>query len=380
MFYRLPNFLDLFGSADPLSKRRKTVCGRWRMNMNMKINISNFTLTEMEDFFVGLGEQKFRAKQVFQWLHKGVDKFEEMTVLSKALRNKLDDLAMIEQLDIVQVQISKADGTRKYLLKLMDENFIESVLMKYKFGNTLCISSQAGCRMGCRFCASGKDGLSRDLHPAEMVGQIHAAEKESGEKVGNVVIMGTGEPLDNYEHLAKFLEIAHHPEGLNLGWRSITVSTCGLIPQMERFAREFPQVNLAISLHAPDDERRSQMMPINSRYPLDMLLSACQQYAKQTGRRITFEYALVQGVNDGVADAEHLATKVKGINCHINLIPLNQVDEKGYLGTNRKQAEVFQQTLEKRRIPSTIRRTLGSDIDGACGQLRLRHSHKEAEV
>lgn len=346
----------------------------------MKTNVSNLTLPEMEDFFVGLGEQKFRAKQVFQWLHKGVGSFDEMTVLSKTLKDKLNGVATIEQLAVEQVQISKEDRTRKYLLKLVDGNFIESVLMKYKFGNTLCISSQAGCRMACRFCASGLDGLSRNLHAAEMIGQIHAAEKESGEKVSNVVVMGTGEPLDNYENLARFLEIVHSPEGLNLGWRSFTISTCGLIPQMEQFAQEFPQVNLAISLHAPDDARRSQMMPINDRYPLDLLLPACRQYAEQTGRRITFEYALVQGVNDAVADAAALATKVKGINCHINLIPLNQVDEKGYRGTNRRQAEEFQQVLEKRRIQSTIRRTLGSDIDGACGQLRLRRSQAETEA
>jgi 23S rRNA (adenine2503-C2)-methyltransferase len=340
----------------------------------MKTNLKNLSIKEMELFLESLGEKKFRAKQIFSWIYKGADSFEEMTDLSKDLRSKLEEHAEIKKLSILKVQNSEKDGTRKYLFGLDDGNSIEAVFMKYKFGNTVCISSQAGCRMGCSFCASAINGLQRDLTAGEMADQIISIEKDTGEKVGNVVIMGTGEPLDNYENLSGFLRNIHEKDGLNLGMRSITVSTCGLIPKMMEIAEDFPQINLAVSLHAPNDTVRSRLMPISKRYPMNELLEACRQHIEKTGRRITFEYALVQEVNDSDGNAEALAAKLRGINCHVNLIPLNRVDETGFSGSDRKDAERFRDILERRGIQVTIRRELGSDIDAACGQLRLKNT------
>lgn len=340
----------------------------------MKTDILNLTIKELENYLDELGEKSFRARQIFSWIHKGVHSFDEMTDLSKELRHRLNENAEIKKLCLLQVQNSEKDGTRKYLFGLTDGNSIESVFMKYKYGNSICISSQAGCRMGCSFCASAINGLQRNLTAGEMTGQILAAEKETGEKVGNVVVMGTGEPFDNYENLTKFINIIHTKEGLNIGLRSITVSTCGVIPKIEEFGQDYPQVNLAISLHAPNDIIRGKLMPINQKYPMNELLKACKQHVELTGRRITFEYALVKGVNDSERNAEELAARLRGINCHVNLIPLNKVVETGLNGTDRNTGERFMQVLEKRNIQVTIRRELGSDIDAACGQLRLKNN------
>jgi 23S rRNA (adenine2503-C2)-methyltransferase len=337
----------------------------------MKTDLMSLTLQELEQYLESLEEKKFRAKQVFSWIYKGAESFGEMTDLSLELRRKLSENAEIRKLRTLKVQNSEKDGTRKYLFRLADGNSIESVFMKYKFGNTACISSQAGCRMGCAFCASAAGGLCRNLTAGEMADQILSVEKDTGEKVGNVVVMGTGEPLDNYENLSVFLRNIHEKDGLNLGMRSITVSTCGLIPKMAALAMDFPQVNLAVSLHAPNDAVRNKLMPIARRYPMDELLSACAKHIAATGRRITFEYALVEGLNDSDGSAEELAKKLRGLNCHVNLIPLNRVAGTGLSGTEKADAERFRDILEKRGIQVTVRRELGGDIDAACGQLRL---------
>ena len=362
--------------------------------MNGKRNLKDLQLHELEGFVAELGEQKFRARQIFQWMYQrggigggkdaggsarkgaagrpgGVTSFDEMTNVPKSLREKLEVRAELGLLELMKVQVSKLDGTRKYLFGLADGNAIESVFMKYKYGNSICVSSQAGCRMGCKFCASGMDGLRRNLTPGEMIEQLLAAERDTGEWINHVVVMGTGEPFDNYENLAGFLRLLHDPQGLNLSYRNITVSTCGIVPGIERFAEDFPQVNLAISLHAPDDTIRSAMMPVSRAYSMDVLLQACRAYTEKTSRRITFEYTLVKGVNDGIEHAEKLAGKLKGMLCHVNLIPLNQVEETGLKTTGRREAQNFQAALERHGIPATIRRELGDDIDGACGQLRL---------
>ena len=340
----------------------------------MKRDLKDLSIKELEQYLEELGEKKFRAKQIFGWIYKGVESFSEMTDLSKELRQKLEDQTELKKLQILKVQNSEKDGTRKYLFGLEDGNSIESVFMKYKFGNTVCISSQAGCRMGCSFCASAFNGLQRNLTAGEMADQILSIEKDTGEKVGNIVVMGTGEPLDNYGNLSKFIENIHEKEGLNIGMRSITVSTCGLIPKMMDLGKDFPQINVAVSLHAPNDAIRSKLMPISKRYPMDELLAACNQHISLTGRRITFEYALVKGMNDSDSQAESLAARLRGINCHVNLIPLNRVIETGLQGTERSNVERFRDSLEKRGIQVTIRRELGGDIDAACGQLRLKNN------
>lgn len=342
---------------------------------DMKANIKEMNIKELEVFFKNMGEPKFRAKQVFEWMHKGAFSFEEMTNLPKELRQKLDNIAEIRHIEILKRQISKKDGTRKYLFGLQDGNAIETVYMKYKHGNSICISSQAGCRMGCRFCASTISGLQRNLTASEMLDQILMVEKDTDTKVSNIVVMGTGEPFDNYENLCRFIELVHHKDGLNIGLRSITVSTCGIIPKIKEFAKDYPQVNLAISLHASEDEIRSQLMPINQRYPMDELLETCREYVSKTGRRITFEYALVAGVNDTSKHAQKLMSQLAGILCHINLIPLNSVKENDWSGTKREAAEQFAEILDKKGFPVTIRRELGSDISAACGQLRLNQKY-----
>lgn len=337
----------------------------------MKTDLKDLTMKELENYLERLGEKKFRAKQIFSWIYKGAGSFGEMTDLSLELRQKLEENAKIKKLRILKVQHSEKDGTRKYLFGLEDGNSIESVFMKYKFGNTVCISSQAGCRMGCSFCASAINGLQRNLTAGEMADQILSIEKDTGEKAGNIVVMGTGEPLDNYENLSGFIRNINDKSGLNIGMRNITVSTCGLIPKMLEIAEDFPQINLAVSLHAPNDSIRNKLMPISRRYPMDELLKACRRHVELTGRRITFEYALVRGVNDSDRNGEELADKLRGLNCHVNLIPLNRVAETGLYGTERADAERFRALLEKRGIQVTVRRELGSDIDAACGQLRL---------
>lgn len=335
------------------------------------INLKDLDIKEMGAFFESIGEKKFRAKQVFQWVYRGVTDFDDMTDLSKSLREKLKENAYVSSHKIDVVQQSKKDGTRKYLFELEDGNCIESVFMKYKYGNTLCVSSQAGCRMGCKFCASTLGGLKRNLTAGEIADEIIAVERDTGEKIGHIVVMGTGEPFDNYENISKFIRLINAKEGLNIGMRNITISTCGLVPRIEDFAKDFPQVNLAISLHAPNDAIRSSMMPVNNKYNMDTLLAACRKYVEITNRRITFEYTCVDGKNDSRENIEELASKLKGMLCHVNLIPLNKVVESGMEATTRKRAEEIAKVLESKGIPATVRRELGADIDGACGQLRL---------
>ena len=342
------------------------------------MNLKDLQLAELENFIKELGEPKFRAKQVFQWMYRdgGVTDWDQMNNVPKSLRSKLAEEASLGILKPIQVQVSRLDGTRKYLFELEDGNAIESVFMKYKYGNSICVSSQAGCCMGCKFCASGMDGLVRDLTPGEIIGQLLAAEKDTGERINHVVVMGTGEPFDNYDNLASFIRLLHDPNGLNLSLRNITVSTCGLVPGIERFAEDFPQVNLAISLHAPNDEIRGRTMPVSKAYPMPQLLQACRSYAEKTGRRVTFEYTLIKGVNDQPEHAEELVQRLRGMLCHVNLIPLNTVKESGFDTTAKKDAERFRMQLESKGIPATIRRELGDDIDGACGQLRLTNRRK----
>ena len=335
------------------------------------INLRDLTLKEMEEFITKMGEPKFRAKQVFQWIYKGKTDFREMTNLPEVFRQKLAEEAYIGTATPLKIQKSKTDGTRKYLFELEDGNLIESVFMKYKYGNSICVSSQAGCRMGCRFCASTRNGLERNLTPGEILSQLMAAEADTGERIGHIVVMGTGEPFDNYDNLKKFIEIVNDPKGLNIGMRNITVSTCGLVPKIERFSKDFPQVNLAISLHGTTDEIRGSMMPVNGKYPLEVLIPACRAYTESTGRRITFEYTMVSGVNDSDADAARLSKLLKGMLCHVNAIPLNKVAESGFDTVSRKRAGEFAELLEKSGIVATVRRELGADIDAACGQLRL---------
>lgn len=335
-------------------------------------NISGMTLPEMQIYLEKIGEKPYRAAQVFRWIYHGVKNFDEMTDLSKELRQKLKEKAVINMPRIEEVKTSSSDETKKYLLSMKDESLVESVLMKYDYGFSVCISSQAGCAMGCSFCASAKGGKKRDLEAGEMTGQILAIANDTGNKAGHVVIMGTGEPFDNYENTSKFIKIINDKKGLNIGMRNITVSTCGVIPGIERFAEEFPNANLAVSLHSVSDETRTSLMPINKKYPLKELLKTCGKYTDKTGRRITFEYALISGVNDGPRHIKALAEALKGMLCHVNLIPLNEVCENPMTGSGRERASKIAAELEKKGIPATVRRKLGLDIDAACGQLRLR--------
>lgn len=348
--------------------------------------LTSLTRTELETYIVSLGEPKFRAGQIFAWLAKGAE-IDEMTNLPQALREKLvraleanggeEESAERSETpslwpSVLHVQESREDGTRKLLCGFSDGEAAECVFMRYSYGNSACISTQVGCRMGCRFCASGMDGLVRNLTAGEMIGEIRAMERITGEPISHIVLMGTGEPMDNYENVARFLEILHDPKGRNLSYRNVTVSTCGILPGIERLGNEFPQVNLAISLHAATDEKRSELMPVNRSYPLKELLRACKAHTEKTGRRVTFEYTLIRGENDSAGDAEKLATLLGGMLAHVNVIPLNKVKEKAYMGATRDAARLFADRLEKRGIPATVRRELGSDIDAACGQLRRR--------
>ncbi|MDO4553119.1 MAG: 23S rRNA (adenine(2503)-C(2))-methyltransferase RlmN [Bacillota bacterium] len=336
----------------------------------MKEDIKSLPPEKLAGFLAGLGQPKYRTGQIFAWLYRGVYDFDEMTDLSLELRELLKETAYIERGELLQVRRSR-DGTRKYLLGFKDGEAVESVFMKYKYGNSACVSSQAGCRMGCAFCASALKGLSRNLTAGEMAEEIIAMEKDTGEKCSHVVVMGTGEPLDNYQNLARFLSLIHEKKGLALGYRNVTVSTCGLLPAMERLRREFPQVNLAVSLHAPNQSLRSRLMPVARQYQMDRLLAACREHGQETGRRVTFEYALIEGFNDQPAHGEELANRLSGMLCHVNLIPLNPVSETPWKGSDRKTAEAFKVLLERRGVPVTLRRSLGADIDAACGQLRL---------
>ncbi|MDO4481791.1 MAG: 23S rRNA (adenine(2503)-C(2))-methyltransferase RlmN [Bacillota bacterium] len=336
------------------------------------VKIKSLSFGELEEFVLSLGEKKFRAAQIFEWMHKGVRSFDEMKNLPKGLKEKLKEQADPEILETEAVQVSAKDGTRKYLFRLPDGEYVESVLMKYSYGNTVCISTQAGCRMGCAFCASCEGGLKRNLTSGEILDQVLAVSRDIGEKVGNVVVMGVGEPFDNYDRLSGFLNNINDKRGFNLGMRNITVSTCGIVPGIIRFAEEYPQVTLAVSLHAPNDSLRNSLMPVNRKYSLTALMDACRKYARITNKRITFEYILIEGINDSHRHAEELSVLLKDVNCHINLIPFNGVIGKNFSAVKRAEAEKFRDELRKRGIETTIRRELGSDIDGACGQLRSK--------
>ena len=345
--------------------------------MSEKTDIKSMDLEELKTFFSDMGEKAFRAKQVYEWLHvRQVESFEEMTNLSKTLRERLDETCRIITLRKEQVQISKLDGTRKYLFLLEDGNVIESVLMKYKHGNSVCISSQVGCRMGCRFCASTLDGLVRGLAPAEMLDQIYQIGKDIGERISNVVVMGTGEPMDNFDNLVKFITLLTDENGLHISQRNLTVSTCGIVPRMRELADKKLAITLALSLHASNQKKRLELMPVANKYDIHEVIDACRYYFEQTGRRITFEYSLVAGVNDSKENAQELAGRLKGLNCHVNLIPVNPVRERSFVRSTREAVENFKINLEKCGINVTIRREMGSDIDGACGQLRKRYMEK----
>ena len=344
----------------------------------MKKDIKSLNLEQLTEELLAIGEKKFRAKQIYSWIHeKLVDSFEEMTNLSKDLREKLNQNYTLNSMDVADVQTSKIDGTQKYLFRLQDGHVIESVLMKYHHGNSVCISSQVGCRMGCRFCASTIGGKVRDLAPSEMLGQIYKIQKISGERVHNVVVMGTGEPLDNYENLVQFVKMLTDENGLNISQRNLTVSTCGIVPKMKELAKEKFQMTLALSLHATTQEKRKQLMPIANKYDLKEVLEACHFYYEETGRRITFEYSLVGGVNDTKQDAETLTKLIGKFPCHVNLIPVNPIKERDYVQPDRSECEAFRNKLEKNGINVTIRREMGRDIDGACGQLRKSYLDKE---
>lgn len=342
----------------------------------MKEDIIGLLPNELEDFVIANGQQRFRAKQVFSWLYKDIKSFRDMTNVPKALISILEENFKIGSLTLADRQISKMDGTQKFLFELDDGNQIESVFMKYKYGNTVCISTQAGCRMGCKFCASGLLGLSRNLTASEILSQVIDISKITGEKISNIVLMGTGEPLDNYVNVSKFLRIIHHPDGYNLSMRSITLSTCGLVDKFNQLSSEFPQINIAISLHAATDQKRNQIMPINKKFPISSVIDKAREYVAKTGRRISFEYTLVKGFNDDKEDMDALANLLKNLNCHVNLIPLNEVSQTGLITSGRKRAEECMEILTKKGINATIRRELGADIDGACGQLRLKQGIK----
>lgn len=339
-----------------------------------KINVNDFTLSELEEYIVSLDEKKFHAKQIFKWIHKvGVTSFDEMTDISKSLRDKLKNNTYILNMEVITCQKSKKDGTMKFLIKLTDNCAIESVFMRYNHGNTLCVSTQVGCKMGCKFCASTKEGFERSLLASEIEGQIQTVQRYTGERISNVVYMGIGEPLDNYDNVVKSIRIINDAQGLNIGARHISLSTCGLVPKIYKLAEENIQCTLSISLHATTDEKRRDIMPIANRYSIDELLTACKEYIKITGRRISFEYALIYGKNDSYEDALALAKLLRGMIAHVNLIPVNEIKEKEYKKATEKSVEKFMNTLNSMGIVTTVRRELGSDIDAACGQLRKKY-------
>ena len=338
-----------------------------------KKDICSYNYDELKEEMLVIGEKAFRSKQIYEWLHvKLADDFDEMTNLSKALREKLKKNYEIRKVKMIDHQISKEDPTEKFLFELEDGNMVESVLMKYNYGNSVCISSQAGCRMGCRFCASTIGGLVRSLEPSEMLRQIYHIQKITGERVSNVVVMGTGEPLDNYDNFVKFIHMLSDEHGLNISQRNITISTCGIVPKIKELAQKHLQITLAISLHSPNDEMRRGLMPIAMKYSIDELLDACHYYFKETNRRMTFEYSLVAGVNDQPVHAEELAGRLKGFPCHVNLIPVNPIKERDFKQSMPKSVMEFKKILEKNRVNVTIRREMGADINAACGQLRRK--------
>ncbi len=336
-------------------------------------DIKSMTRAELSEAFAAMGQPRFRAGQVFAWLHRGVRSFDEMTDLPKALRERLAAEFELTAPSVARRQVSAKDGTVKYLWRLGDGHCVESVLMRYHHSNTVCISSEVGCAMGCAFCASTKGGLVRRLRPSEMLDQVLFTQLDSGAPVSNIVLMGIGEPLDNYDNVLRFLALVNDPEGMNIGMRHISLSTCGLVPGIDRLAGEDLQLTLSVSLHAPDDEVRSRLMPVNRRYPIDELLAACRRYFETTGRRISFEYAMIDGLNDTPEMAKTLIRRLRGLPAHVNLIPLNRIEESPLQPSTRQAVAAFQKALTDAGITATVRRTLGSDIDASCGQLRKKY-------
>ena len=342
------------------------------------INLKDLTFEELKDFLVSMNEKPFRAKQIYAWLHRGVMSFDEMTDISSILREKLAQVSYISTLKIIRKLESRIDKTKKYLFELEDGNRVESVVMYYKHGITICISCQVGCKMGCRFCASTIGGLVRSLSSGEILDQVIFASKDIGERISNIVMMGIGEPLDNYDNVIKFLKNINNENGLNIGYRHISLSTCGLVPGITKLKGEDIPLTLSISLHAPTDEIRNTIMPVNKAYNVDELIAECRRYVEHTKRRISFEYALINGVNDSPETASILAEKIKGMLCHVNLIPVNNVEENSFTKPSKEKIKKFMLVLEKYSIPVTVRRELGSDINASCGQLRRKESLKEA--
>jgi len=343
----------------------------------MTKHLKSMTLPELSQVLKDLGQPGFRAKQVFTWLHKGVRTYDEMTNLPQSLRQTLAESYPILAPQAVRKQESQKDGTIKYLWKLSDGNCVETVLMRYHYGNTVCISTEVGCRMGCAFCASTLGGLVRPLEPYEMLDQVLFTQVDSGLPVSHIVLMGIGEPLDNFDHVMRFLELVNDPNGMNISMRHISLSTCGLVPKIRELAKKKLQITLSVSLHAPSDGVRNTIMPVNKAYPTEELLQACRDYYAETGRRISFEYAMIDGVNDREEDARLLLKRLKGLPAHMNLIPLNHVEESPLKPSTKKAVARFQQILEEGGIPATVRRTLGSDIDASCGQLRRKYTKNQ---
>ncbi|WP_455034373.1 23S rRNA (adenine(2503)-C(2))-methyltransferase RlmN [Lachnoanaerobaculum gingivalis] len=341
-------------------------------------DIKSMDLDELKTFVKEMNEPEFRAKQLFEWMHKSlISSFDECTNLSKSFREKLKESTSLTNLKAVEVFKSKLDGTQKYLFALEDGNIIESVRMKYEHGNSVCISSQVGCRMGCKFCASTLDGLVRNLSVSEMLDQIYSIQKLLGERISNIVVMGSGEPMDNYDNIVKFVKIISSDMGLNISQRNITVSTCGIVPKIRALADEGLSITLALSLHAPNDEIRKTIMPVANKYALKDVISACDYYFKKTGRRVSYEYSLVAGVNDNIKEAMNLVKLVNGRNIHINLIPVNPIKERDFKQSDKLKIKAFRDFLEKHKVNATVRREMGRDIDGACGQLRRRFIQSE---
>ena len=338
------------------------------------MNLKNLTLPELAETFQELHEPAFRAKQVYGWLHKGARSYEEMTNLPKTLREKLAENYPIQPPQAVRKQESQKDGTIKYLWQLSDGNCVEAVLMRYHYGNTVCISTEVGCRMGCAFCASTLGGLVRRLEPFEMLDQVLFTQVDSGLPISHIVLMGIGEPLDNFDNVMRFLELVNSPEGMNISMRHISLSTCGLVPKIDELAKKNLQLTLSVSLHAPNDGIRDTIMPVNRAYPSQELIDACRRYYAATSRRISFEYAMIGGVNDSKENAKELLRRMKGLPCHFNLIPLNHVEESPLKPSTKEAVAAFQKTLEDGGIPATVRRTLGGDIDASCGQLRRKYN------
>ncbi len=346
-----------------------------------KTDILSMTLTELTQSVVSLGLPSFRAGQIYKWLHvRGASSFDQMTDLSKELRQLLSSQFGIFGCEVEKKQVSEYNNTVKYLFRLHDGEFVESVVMKYKYGYTICVSTQVGCKMGCAFCASTIGGFVRSLAASEILGQIYAAQRDLGVRISHVVLMGMGEPLDNFDNVLRFLELVSNPDGLNIGMRNISLSTCGLVPKIDELGKKDYQLTLSISLHAPNNTLRSQLMPVNRRYPLDELLKSCREYIRATNRRISFEYTLLGGVNDSLSCAEELSVALKGMLCHVNLIPANEFGESPFKRSPAAQVERFYGILLKNGINATVRRSLGSDIDASCGQLRLRNKKEDENV